>query len=235
MVVPRFVLEELQTIADSADKLRRTRGRRGLEILQKLQEVKNIDVNIQDHDPEGAGVDQKLINLARSMPARIMTGDFNLSKIASLRGLAVINLNDLATALRPVVLPGEYMTVALVKAGEGPAQGVGYLDDGTMIVVEGGREHLHELVNLVVTSTLQTSAGRMVFGKFDGLSDTASTTSESGEPSHRAASSDSNIGPMRQLPDDTSDQTETIGVEPLRAMTPRPAARTSGRNPRRAR
>ena len=166
VIIPRFVLDELQTIADSGDKLKRSRGRRGLEILQKLQAMTTIEVHIEERDAEGINVDQKLIDLAHQMQGRVMTNDFNLNKIAELRGVDVININDLAKALRPVVLPGEHMTVKLVKPGESPTQGVGYLDDGTMVVVENGRTHLDHAVDLIVTSTLQTSAGRMIFGKF---------------------------------------------------------------------
>ena len=166
VIVPRFVLDELQLIADSSDKLKRARGRRGLDILQKLQAKTSVEVHIEERDAEGINVDQKLIDLAHQMQGRVMTNDFNLNKIAELRGVDVININDLAKALRPVVLPGEHMTVKLVKPGESPTQGVGYLDDGTMVVVEDGRSHLEHNVDLVVTSTLQTSAGRMIFGKF---------------------------------------------------------------------
>ncbi|MEX0653414.1 MAG: PIN domain-containing protein [Phycisphaeraceae bacterium] len=169
IVVPKFVLNELQTIADSADKLRRARGRRGLDVLQKLQDSTIVEVSIPDaDDAEGINVDQKLISLAQQMQGRVMTNDYNLNKVATLRGVDVINLNDLAKAMRPVVLPGEHMRVRIVKPGEGPAQGVGYLDDGTMVVVEGGRQHLSEEVQLEVTSTLQTSAGRMIFGRYEG-------------------------------------------------------------------
>ena len=166
LIVPRFVLDELQTIADSSDKLKRSRGRRGLEILQKLQLNTTIEVHIEERDAEGINVDQKLIDLAHQMQGRVMTNDFNLNKVAALRGVDVININDLAKALKPVVLPGEHMSVKLVKPGESPTQGVGYLEDGTMVVVENGRSHLDHQVDLIVTSTLQTSAGRMIFGKF---------------------------------------------------------------------
>ncbi|MEM6855548.1 MAG: hypothetical protein AAF593_14170, partial [Planctomycetota bacterium] len=166
LIVPKFVLDELQLIADSSDKIKRSRGRRGLDILQKLQASKLIDVHIEEKDAEGANVDQKLIALGQELKARVMTNDFNLNKIATLRGVDVINMNDLAKALRPVVLPGEHLHVKLVKPGESGTQGVGYLDDGTMVVVEGGRSHLGHNCDLVVTSTLQTSAGRMIFGRF---------------------------------------------------------------------
>lgn len=166
VIVPKFVLEELQTIADSGDKLKRARGRRGLEVLQKLQANPKAEVHVEDRDAEGINVDQKLIDLAQQMQGRVMTNDFNLNKVATLRGVDVINMNDLAKAMRPIVLPGEHMTVKLVKPGESPSQGVGYLEDGTMVVVEDGRSHLDHEVDLVVTSTLQTSAGRMIFGRF---------------------------------------------------------------------
>jgi uncharacterized protein YacL/energy-converting hydrogenase Eha subunit A len=178
LIVPKFVLNELQTIADSTDKLRRARGRRGLDVLHKLQDQSQVEVVIEDREPEGAGVDQKLVNLAMEMQGRILTNDYNLNKIARLRGLEVINLNDLAKALRPVVLPGERISVTLVKPGESAGQGVGYLEDGTMVVVEGGAEHLKETVSLTVTSTLQTSAGRMIFGKYEG----PAGTNQSGQP-----------------------------------------------------
>lgn len=167
LLIPRFVLNELQTVADSADKLKRSRGRRGLDILQQLQTSTVVEVHIDDSEPEGTGVDQKLISLAEQNRGRIMTIDYNLNKVATLRGVEVININDLAKALRPVVLPGERMNVMLVKPGEGQAQAVGYLEDGTMIVVEEGRSHIGDRVELVVSSTLQTSAGRMIFGKYE--------------------------------------------------------------------
>lgn len=165
LVVPKFVLHELQTIADSADKLRRARGRRGLDMLQQLQNVQMIDVSIDDADVEGHNVDQKLLSLASQIQARVMTNDYNLGKIAKVRGVDIINLNDLAQALRPVVLPGEPMEVKIVKPGEAYNQGVGYLEDGTMVVVENARHRQGEIISLAVTSTLQTSAGRMIFGK----------------------------------------------------------------------
>ena len=171
LIVPRFVLLELQGIADSSDKLRRNRGRRGLDILNKLQKSPGIDVQIHDGDiPEMNGVrevDQKLVILAKSLGGKVVTNDYNLNKIAKLQGVDVINLNDLANALKPIVLPGETLNVKLIKRGEEPGQGVGYLDDGTMVVTEGGVHHLGEVVRLTVTSVLQTSAGRMIFGRLD--------------------------------------------------------------------
>lgn len=173
MLVPRFVLQELQAIADSSDKLRRNRGRRGLDILNRLQKSPGVEVKIQDLEiPELAGVrevDQRLVILAKHMGGKVVTNDYNLNKIARLQGVEVINLNDVANALKPVVLPGETMNVKLIKRGEEPGQGVGYLDDGTMVVTEQGAQHLGEVVRIMVTSVLQTSAGRMIFGRLDGL------------------------------------------------------------------
>lgn len=169
LIVPRFVLDELHALSDSADRVKRSRGRLGLEVLGKLQNHKQIDVYIYDSsmhdDPAHAGVDQKLMEVARQLVARIVTTDFNLKKVAQLQGVDVINLNDIAAALRPTVLPGERMTVRVVKPGEEPGQGVGYLDDGTMVVLEQAREHVDEEVEFTVTKLHQTSAGRMIFGR----------------------------------------------------------------------
>src|SRR3954463_14562434 len=171
LVVPRFVLQELQGIADSSDKLRRNRGRRGLDILNRLQKSTGIEVKIHDGEiPELAGireVDQRLVILAKHLGGKVVTNDYNLNKIAKLQGVEVINLNDLANAMKPIVLPGENLQVKLIKRGEEQGQGVGYLDDGTMVVAEQGSYHLGEIVRLTVTSVLQTSAGRMIFGKMD--------------------------------------------------------------------
>ena len=171
LVVPRFVLQELQGIADSSDKLRRNRGRRGLDILNRLQKSPGIEVRIHDTEiPELIGikeVDQKLVVLAKHLGGKVVTNDYNLNKIARLQGVDVINLNDIANALKPIVLPGEALTVKLIKRGEEPGQGVGYLDDGTMVVTEQGAYHLGEAVKLTVTSVLQTSAGRMIFGRIE--------------------------------------------------------------------
>jgi uncharacterized protein YacL len=168
LIMPRFVLGELQGIADSADKLRRARGRRGLDILNRLRNNQNIDMKIYDRElPEmdGQPVDMKLVLLAKHLEGKIVTGDYNLNKVARLHNVDVINLNDIANSLKPVFLPGETLLVRIVKPGEEVGQGIGYLDDGTMIVVEGAREHIGKEVNVHVTSVLQTSAGRMIFGK----------------------------------------------------------------------
>ena len=176
ILIPRFVLAELQGIADSSDKLRRSRGRRGLDILNRLRTNKEIDLHIHEHELREMAnlpVDMKLVILARHMNGKVVTGDYNLNKVARLNNVEVINLNDLANALKPVFLPGEQVEVRIVKAGEESGQGVGYLDDGTMIVVEGGREHVNKKVRISVTSVLQTSAGRMVFGRFDATASAA--------------------------------------------------------------
>jgi len=167
-IVPRFVLQELQHIADSPEKVRRNRGRRGLDILARLQRNQRTDVRMVDPILEGnAGdVDSRLVELAKKLDARLMTNDYNLNKIAQLQGVEVININELANALRPVVLPGEELRVRVMRPGEEVGQGVGYLDDGTMVVIEQGRSHIGQEVNISVTSVLQTSAGKMIFGKF---------------------------------------------------------------------
>jgi uncharacterized protein YacL len=173
LVVPRFVLQELQGIADSSDKLRRNRGRRGLDILNRMQKSDEVEIRIFESEiPEMAGireVDQRLVVLAKHLDGKVVTNDYNLSKIARLQGVEVINLNDLANALKPVVLPGEMLNVKLIKRGEEMGQGIGYLDDGTMVVAEQGSGHLGEIVRMTVTSVLQTSAGRMIFGRLDGV------------------------------------------------------------------
>lgn len=169
IIMPRFILTELQSIADSSEKLRRSRGRRGLDILNRLRANELVDLKIYDRDlPESANqpVDMKLVLLAKHLEGKIVTGDYNLNKVARLHNVEVINLNDLANALKPVYLPGEKIEVRLVKPGEEEGQGVGYLDDGTMIVVENGRRHVGKSVQIEVTSILQTSAGRMIFGRF---------------------------------------------------------------------
>jgi uncharacterized protein YacL len=170
LVMPQFVIAELQAIADSNDKLRRNRGRRGLDILNRLRSDSKVDLMIYDRElPQFAGqpVDQKLVLLAKHLEGKVVTNDYNLNKVAKLHNVGVINLNDIANSLKPVFLPGEALEVRIVKPGEEPGQGVGYLEDGTMVVIEGGREHIGENVAAVVTSVLQTSAGRMVFGRFD--------------------------------------------------------------------
>ncbi|MFH1311818.1 MAG: PIN domain-containing protein [Candidatus Eisenbacteria bacterium] len=166
LVIPKFVLDELQQIADSPDPLRRNRGRRGLEILRKMQLRKDLEVVIDEYDPVAVGeVDSKLVKFAQVRGAKIVTNDFNLNKIAELHGIKVLNVNELADALKPVVLPGEEISVRMMKRGKEPDQGVGYLNDGTMVVVEGGSQLLNKTVPVIITSVLQTTVGRMIFSR----------------------------------------------------------------------
>jgi uncharacterized protein YacL len=175
LVVPRFVLQELQGIADSSDKLKRNRGRRGLDVLKRLQTNTKIELEMHDGlvtelreaDPK-MRVDERLVVFAKAIGGRVVTNDFNLNKIAQLQGVEVINLNEVANALKTVALPGEIMLVRIVKAGDQIGQGVGYLDDGTMVVIEQGRAQIGNEVNITVTSVLQTPAGRMIFGRVEG-------------------------------------------------------------------
>lgn len=173
LIIPSFVLHELRMIADSEDELKRARGRRGLSILETLQSMNNAIVEIVDefsHDVEAApDTDSKLIRFAKERKAAIITNDNNLQKIAELQGIPVLNVNELATALKPVVLPGEELTVVIQRPGKEPGQGVGYLDDGTMVVVEQGRPHIGHEVRIKVTSVLQSPVGKMIFGDFKGI------------------------------------------------------------------
>lgn len=245
-IIPRFVLDELQQISDSADRMKRTRGRRGLDRLQKLRDHPHLEVRIDDgidRDAADSGVDGKLVAASLRLGARLMTNDFNLAKVAKLRGVEVINLNDLARALRPVLLPGETLQVQVVKTGEGSGQGVGYLEDGTMVVVDGGRDHVDKLVDAEVTSSLQTSAGRMIFARFAGTS-----SSTGGGPGRKGAAEGAKAVPdsrddprpeneedpqagSRSKPADPDDKTPKKG-SPSRSATPR-GSRPSRRNPRR--
>jgi uncharacterized protein YacL len=164
LLLPRFVLRELQNIADSSDAMRRTRGRRGLDVLTKLQVISPLEIVERDFDGV-ADVDAKLVLLARERGGKLVTNDFNLNRVANVEGVAVLNMNELANAVKPVLLPGEELRVALIKEGKEAHQGVGYLDDGTMIVVENGRRLVGETVDVSVTSALQTAAGRMIFAR----------------------------------------------------------------------
>jgi uncharacterized protein YacL len=164
LVVPQFVLRELQQVADSSDSLKRNRGRRGLDILQKVQKMSGVEVQIVETDfPEIREVDLKLIELARKLNGKIVTNDFNLNKVAQLRGVAVLNINELANSLKPVVLPGEVLRVFVIKEGKEAGQGVAYLDDGTMVVVDQGKKAMGRTIEVTVTSVLQTTAGKMIF------------------------------------------------------------------------
>ncbi len=168
LIVPRFVLHELQLVADSSDSAKRNRGRRGLDVVQLLQKQPRIRLEVTSEDfPETREVDLKLIELAKLLDAKIVTNDFNLNKLAQVQGLTVMNINELANSLKPVVLPGEVMRVFILKEGKEHNQGVAYLDDGTMVVVDNARRMISKTVDVIVTSVLQTTAGKMIFGRFD--------------------------------------------------------------------
>jgi len=168
LMVPQFVLRELQLVADSSDPLKRNRGRRGLDILQRMQKMGTVQVQIVEEDfPQMREVDMKLIELAKQCEAKIVTNDFNLNKVAQLQGVPVLNINELANALKPVVLPGEAMRVFILKEGKEYNQGVAYLDDGTMVVVDNAKKMISKTIDIAVTSVLQTTAGKMIFGKFE--------------------------------------------------------------------
>ena len=168
LVIPQFVLRELQLVADSADGMKRNRGRRGLDVLQRLQKAGNLNIQIVEEDfPQVREVDMKLIELAKIYDCKIVTNDFNLNKVAQVRGVEVLNINELANSLKPVVLPGELMRVFILKEGKEYNQGVAYLDDGTMVVVDNAKKMIAKTIEISVTSVLQTTAGKMIFGKFD--------------------------------------------------------------------
>jgi uncharacterized protein YacL len=168
LVIPQFVLRELQLVADSADSMKRNRGRRGLDILQRIQKMAHLNVSIVEEDfPQVREVDMKLIELAKIYDCKIITNDFNLNKVAQLHGVEVLNINELANSLKPIVLPGETMRVFILKEGKEYNQGVAYLDDGTMVVVDNAKKMISKTVDITVTSVLQTTAGKMIFGKFD--------------------------------------------------------------------
>ncbi len=173
--LPRFVLHELQMVADSSDSLKRQRGRRGLEVLQRMQKMPGLEIRVLDDDISGtAGVDQKLVDLARRTGSKIVTNDFNLNRVARVQNIPVLNINELANALKPAVLPGESMRVLILREGKESTQGVAYLDDGTMVVVDGARRHINRTIDIVVTSVHQTPAGKMIFGRLDDRADSGS-------------------------------------------------------------
>jgi uncharacterized protein YacL len=181
LVIPQFVLKELQLVADSSDSMKRNRGRRGLDILQRIQKMVGVEVTISDVDfPEVREVDLKLIELARTLQGKIVTNDFNLNKVAQLRGVEVLNVNELANSLKPVVLPGELMKVFILKEGKEYNQGVAYLDDGTMVVVDNARKMISKTIDIVVTSVLQTTAGKMIFGRY--IESAAATQAQNAPP-----------------------------------------------------
>lgn len=185
LLVPQFVLNELQLVADSGDSAKRNRGRRGLDVVQRLQKAPRIDVQVSTHDfPAMREVDLKLIELAKQQHSKIVTNDFNLNKLAQVQGVEVLNINELANSLKPVVLPGEVMRVFILKEGKEHNQGVAYLDDGTMVVVDNARRLISKTVDVTVTSVLQTTAGKMIFGRYD-------ERVQSNGAEHRAASASS--------------------------------------------
>jgi uncharacterized protein YacL len=195
VMIPNFVLRELQLVADSADSLKRNRGRRGLDILQRIQKISSLQVMIVDDDyPAVREVDLKLIELAKQYEAKIITNDFNLNKVAQLQGVEVLNINELANALKPIVLPGEVMKVFILKEGKEYNQGVAYLDDGTMVVIDNARKMIGKTIEIVVTSVLQTTAGKMIFGRFDERGTTMPIRSGPDQPQRvRANASNSQV------------------------------------------
>lgn len=168
LVIPQFVLRELQMVADSADSMKRNRGRRGLDILQRIQKMPQLHIQIMEDDfPNIRDVDMKLVELGKTYGCKVVTNDFNLNKVAQLHGVEILNINELANALKPIVLPGETMRVFILKEGKENNQGVAYLDDGTMVVVDNARKMISKTIDIGVTSVLQTTAGKMIFGRFD--------------------------------------------------------------------
>ena len=191
IVIPQFVLRELQLVADSGDSMKRNRGRRGLDVLQRVQKMANLDVQIVEDDfPHLREVDMKLIELGKRMDAKIITNDFNLNKVAQLHGVEVLNINELTNALKPVVLPGEVMRVFILKEGKEYNQGVAYLDDGTMVVVDNAKRMISKTVDVSVTSVLQTTAGKMIFGRYDERMQQSPPTHGPERPEHRGRERD---------------------------------------------
>ncbi|MGB7433906.1 MAG: PIN domain-containing protein [Candidatus Acidiferrum sp.] len=207
--VPRFVLVELQQVADSTDGLRRQRGRRGLEVLERMQKMSWLDLRIVNEDVPALGaVDQKLIELARTSGSKIVTNDFNLNKVARVQGISILNVNELANAVKPAVLPGETMRVLVLKEGKESTQGIAYLDDGTMVVIDGARRHINRTIDIVVTSTHQTPAGKMIFGRMDERGDnSASRAAAAGEIQNNAP-----VAPSSRF---TAGSSPYTGREPL--------------------
>jgi len=192
LVIPQFVLRELQLVADSSDSMKRNRGRRGLDILQRIQKMPELNVQILEDDfPHIRDVDMKLIELARMYDCKIVTNDFNLNKVAQLHGVVVLNINELANALKPIVLPGETMRVFILKEGKEYNQGVAYLDDGTMVVVDNAKKMISKTIDITVTSVLQTTAGKMIFGRYDervhGVHETAERSRQERSPREPAS------------------------------------------------
>lgn len=196
LVIPQFVLRELQLVADSADSMKRNRGRRGLDILQRIQKIAHLNVQILEDDfPHVRDVDMKLIELAKEYDCKIVTNDFNLNKMAQLHGVEVLNINELANALKPIVLPGESMRVFILKEGKEYNQGVAYLDDGTMVVVDNAKKMISKTIDISVTSVLQTTAGKMIFGRFDERVHTVYDKASHTEKHERGSHRESNAAP----------------------------------------
>ena len=216
LLIPQFVLRELQMVADSSDSLKRQRGRRGLEVLQRIQKMSGIDVQIAEDDFANVpDVDMKLIEMAKLYDAKIITNDYNLNKVATLQGLEILNINQLANALKPVVLPGEIMRVFILREGKEYNQGVAYLDDGTMVVVDGARRLINKTIDVTVTSVHQTTAGKMIFGRVDERG------SQSNSPAHVQASSSSSTAPStsQASPALSGDGTSSVEHSSARAAT----------------
>jgi uncharacterized protein YacL len=228
LVIPRFVIAELQQLADSADALKRTKGRRGLDTISKLQRAPMLDVSVDESIVPGKAVDQMLVELARTMSGLVVTSDVALARIAGIQGVPVINLNDLANALKPNVVPGESLSIKLVRPGEQPSQGVGYLADGTMIVVEDGGNSIGETVSLTVTSSLQTSAGRLIFGRIGEKSGVFSPPPRDPAPTPDAPSShaSTDTDPPAELghldSEPAADDAAPSSSDPSRPRTPFP-------------
>ena len=219
IILPQFVLHELQLVADSSDSLKRNRGRRGLDILQRIQKIPNITTQIVEEDyPHIREVDLKLIEMGKRHQAKVVTNDFNLNKLAQVQGVQVLNINELANALKPVVLPGECMRVFILKDGKEPGQGVAYLDDGTMVVVDNARRAIGKTIDIIVTSVLQTTAGKMIFGRFGEV------------PNGEAVSGRDRVRPAETS--FTSNGPVGGGRNRGRPNAPRPARRRGGYNDR---
>jgi uncharacterized protein YacL len=230
VVIPRFVLRELQLVADSADSLKRQRGRRGLEVLQRIQKMPHLDVEITDEDfAQIVDVDLKLIELARRHDGTIVTNDYNLNKVASLQGIPILNVNQLANALKPVVLPGESMRVFILREGKEYNQGVAYLDDGTMVVVDNAKKVINKTVDITVTSVHQTTAGKMIFGRLDERSEHAPRSVASAEaPAVAAASAAAGATPVSSggrpgfVSDSPRSESSSHSAEAAAGRAPRP-------------
>jgi len=224
IILPQCVLDELQALSDSSNKTKRTKGRRGLEIVSKLQREPRLDVTIDDTETPGNSVDQKLLALCAEMPAMLVTTDSGLDRVAGIQGLSTLNLNNLAQSLRPTITPGQILEVDLVRAGEQPTQGVGYLDDGAMVIAENGVNQIGQRVQVRVTSALQTNAGRLIFGRLDG-------ETQSQAPAPEPLQNDAETKTPAQ--DREPSETEPDASAPSPAPRRRDPRKTSARNPRR--